>query len=232
VTEPLTKCANCPHPFAEHSEIEGMENRGHCKVPSCDCGAFSEGEAPQVAEEEGGPRYVIIARATDWTGVQGCQLTASGEGRPPEVPEDVLHHLSENVKREYRRMFDEDPKHVGVTPLPFLSHFDELCRDGDPPAAAGVAIGPEASFEEAIEVIEHAVKMFSDLPEGVHLQQKDALAIALFEIDKEAAVRAVKGEIDTKDKLNELANALLGKGAFKLANQIWAGHFDPEEPEG
>jgi len=230
VTEPLTQCANCIHPFAEHAEIEGMQNRGHCKVPSCPCGAFFKGEASEAeADQAGDPRYVIIARATDMSGIQGCQLTASGEGRPPEVPESVLHHLGENVKREYFRMFGENPKHVGVAPIPFLAHFDE---PGDLPAAAGIAVEVEATFEEAIEAVEQAVKMFSGLPQGVHLQQKDALAIALFEIDKQAAVQAVKGEIDTKEKLDELANALLEKGAVELASQIWAGHFDPDEPEG
>lgn len=230
MAESLTPCANCPHPFAEHAEIEGMANRGHCKVPSCPCGAFAGEIASESQADEA--RYVIIARATDVSGNQGCQLTANGFGRPPEVPESVLDQLAETVKGEYRRIMGENPKHVGVTALPFLAHFDE--PRGDLPAAAGIAVDDDVSFEEAVEAIGQAVQMFANLPPEVSVPSKDTLAVALFEIDKQEAVRAVKGAFDTRDKLGELANALVNRGgpATELANRILAGHFDPDELEG
>src|SRR4051794_1504976 len=163
--ESMTPCANCPHPFAEHAEIEGIENRGHCKVPSCPCGAFDEGEGP-TEDNSAQSRYVVIARATDMGDIQGCQLSAKGVGQPPEVPDSVLHQLGAEVKREYCRFFGEEPIHVAVTRLPFLARFDE--PDDDAPAAAGIALDDEATVEEALKAIEQGVEMFANMPPEVH----------------------------------------------------------------
>lgn len=129
-------CA-CKHPGSEHAEIEGMA-RGHCKVPSCGCGAFDPGQAPAAPEAaEGGgvgaARHTYVARATDEAGEVGVEIRAVGSGSMSDQAMqhvatgrvDIATALCERAEDEFRKMTNgEEPAHSGVSLLPYFEGED------------------------------------------------------------------------------------------------------------
>lgn len=228
-------CITCKHPGSEHSVIEGLDGRGHCKVPGCGCGAFVVGATPSAPQAKSGMRHTIFARATNADGTEGCQLTASGPGSPTELSKPMLEKLADTVRAEYLKLFDCEADQVGITALPYLARFDEQENMGLP-AAAGIELDPECSDEEALGAVEELRSMFERVPAAAEkLRSKDALAIALHPIDKAFALRAVRGELEDLSELRKLQGVLTCIGtaaAVELASRIGAGEFNPEAGGG
>lgn len=136
MADPKAPCT-CNHPAAEHAEVEGL-GLGHCKVPSCECGAFdpaSGGPAPESGHppEVEGARHVFIVRATDATGEVGVEIRAVGEGSADSIVEQVAEthdigvavSLVERARQMYREMTGgEEPVHSASSLLPFFADED------------------------------------------------------------------------------------------------------------
>lgn len=225
MSENLLPCATCKHPKIEHNEIAGMPERGHCKVPSCDCGAY------QATEMETEARFTAIARATDAGGNYGTHLMApGGDGTVDDCPPEMLEDMKQAVVEQFRSSFDgEEPTHVAIVVLPFLASNDLVAPGGA--AGAGISISPEATDEEVEEMIETAVQAFGSLPEE-SIRAKDRLGMLLWPLSKPLAVLAVRGEYEDKERLGHLAGELHDIGTvecYELARQIREGHFDHGE---
>jgi hypothetical protein len=223
-------CATCNHPASEHSEIEGLDGRGHCKVPGCECGALVLG-ADQPPSPPEGARHTLIARATDAEGMKGINLVAAGgPGISVEIPDDVAMELGKQAQREYRELFGEEPVHVGVAGLPFLHDQDKEPGGYNMPAPPGIYLKEGSTLEDAIEAIEECGPILEKVPTE-NLRPKDRLLAALYVIDKELAARALMDEYQEPKALASLAMSLSERGtsaAIQVSNRIRAGEFDGE----
>jgi hypothetical protein len=218
-------CANCPHPLAEHAEIEGLENRGHCKVPGCPCGAFTTSGGEQAAEQKTAPAFhTIIARATNAEGAAGIEIKIpQGEGRPIDVPQEVVESAMVEARAQFEKVFGESASHAGVSVLPFLASADA------PPTEVNVPLiqfGEDATAQDALEVLKEidALKLPIDqMPPSV------ALAFELREVDPELTFEVLKGDYDDKES-REVLISKLGEidspSAYLLARRIDNGEFD------
>jgi hypothetical protein len=223
-------CTTCNHPASEHSEIEGLDGRGHCKVPGCECGAFVLG-AEQPSSPPQGARHTLIARATDAEGMKGINLVAAGgPGISVEIPEDVAMELGKQAQREYRNLFGEDAVHVGVAGLPFLHDQDKEPGGYNMPASPGIYLKDGGTLEDAIEAIEECGPIIEKVPTE-NLRPRDKLLAALYPIDKVLAARVLMDEYETQGALVTLAIKLAELGttqAIEVSNRIRAGEFDGE----
>jgi hypothetical protein len=220
----------CKHPASEHSEIEGLDGRGHCKVPGCDCGAFvAVGTSPPPQ----GARHTLYARATDASGEKGIQLIAAGGPGPASaVPEPVAMEMGLEAKRHYQAAFGEEPEFVGVAGLPYMEKEDKDPMQGKP-AQAGIEMDPDADLSDAMDVLKEGMPLLSMVP-AEELRPRDRLAVALLEVDKELAARTLLNEFADQGSLVSLALQLTEIGsdpALSIANRIRSGEFD-QEPEG
>lgn len=223
-------CTTCNHPASEHSQIEGLDGRGHCKVPGCECGAFVLG-AEQPSSPPEGARHTLIARATDAEGMKGINLVAAGgPGISVEIPDEVAMQLGKQAQQEYRKLFGEDAVHVGVAGLPFLHDQDKEPGGFNMPASPGIYLKDGGTLEDAIEAVEECGPIIEKVPTE-NLRPKDRLLAALYPIDKELAARALMGEYDDPKALASLAMSLAERGtvgAVEVSNRIRAGEFDGE----
>lgn len=218
-------CTTCNHPASEHSQIEGLDGRGHCKVPGCECGAFVLGAEQRPSPPEGA-RHTLIARATDAEGMKGINLVAAGgPGVSVEIPDDVAMELGKQARREYEKLFGEKPAHLGVAGLPFLHD-----QDKEPGGYNGIYLRNGATLEDAIEAVDECGPIIGKFPTD-DLRPKDRLLGALYPIDKELAARALMGEYESQGALVALAIKLAERGtalAIEVSNRIRAGEFDGE----
>lgn len=217
----------CKHPASEHSEIEGLHGRGHCKVPGCGCGAFvpaGDGAPPPEA------RHTLIARATNADGTKGLNAAAVGPGVSIEVPDRVAQQLGQRVKDEYEKLFEEQPAHIGVAALPFLHDQDLIPGGHNMPAEPGIHMKQGSTLEDAIEAVKEGAPIIKKVLLD-SLRPRDRLLAALHDIDIELAARVLMDEYETPENRADLATKLTEMGtaaSIELANRIRAGEFEGE----